>query len=113
DRAPLSPRLLTHSLQLMGLTYRLQQFWRLIRVQPFPQEAWTEVQAVLSPQEIALFRQQVTADQTHGLRVSRTLREAGESEPHLLAAALLHDVGKCRVRPTLWDRVVGALVEKV
>ena len=34
------------------------------------------------------------SDQRHSLNVMRTLRRQGHTEPDLLAAALLHDVGK-------------------
>ncbi len=97
----------------MGLGYRLRQFWRLVQDEPFPQEQWPLVEAILTPAEAALFKQQAAADQVHGLRVLQTLRQAGETDACLLAAALLHDVGKCRLRPTLWDRVSGAILEKL
>ena len=97
----------------MGLPYRLWQFWRLVRVQPFPASGWPTVKAVLSPAELELFRRQTPADRTHSLRVLLTLQEAGETNPYLLTAALLHDVGKCRMTPNLWDRVVGAAGERL
>jgi hypothetical protein len=52
------------------------------------------------------------ADQRHALDVLSRLRSAGETDPDLLAAALLHDAGKGR-RIRLWHRVASVLVEAI
>jgi hypothetical protein len=55
-------------------------------------------------------------DQQHALRVLRTLQEQGHSDPDLMAAALLHDVGKTVPRSgslRLWHRVVVVLMRAV
>ncbi|MDX1662399.1 MAG: HD domain-containing protein [Candidatus Promineifilaceae bacterium] len=96
-----------------GSAYRLEQFWQLVAAQPLSVGAWAEVESVLSDEEVVLFRKMSTTDQGHSLRVLRTLRGAGHADPDLLAAALLHDVGKGRVRLRLWERVLGAVVEEV
>ncbi len=93
----------------MGLAYRLGQFWRLLRAPALETAAWDEIAALLSPGELALFRRFGNSDQQHGYQVMRTLLAAGDDHPALLAAALLHDVGKTKVRPRLWERIVGAL----
>ena len=49
------------------------------------------------------------ADQTHSLKVFNTLQESGEADEDLLAAALLHDIGKGYHRPALWERVIAVL----
>jgi hypothetical protein len=41
------------------------------------------------------------------------LREAGYNHPDLLAAALLHDVGKTRYPLSAWDRTVIVVGEKL
>ncbi|HSM55656.1 MAG TPA: HD domain-containing protein [Candidatus Sulfomarinibacteraceae bacterium] len=97
----------------MGIAYRLGQFWQLVTAHPLSPEAWQEVATVLSPQELALFRRFDRADQQHSYRVLRTLRQAGHEDPDLLAAALLHDIGKIHCRPQLWERVLGAILEKI
>lgn len=52
-------------------------------------------------------------DRRHGMSVMQSLRERGQNDPDLLAAALLHDVGKT-VSPAgrlrLWHRVLMVLV---
>lgn len=96
----------------MGVAYRLGQFWQLLTARPLSAEAWKEVEAILNPQELQLFRRFDSADQQHSYGVLCTLRQAGHDEPALLAAALLHDIGKIHCRPRLWERVLGAIVEK-
>lgn len=93
--------------------YRIRQFWQLLTAAPLPPQAWREIDTVLTPDEGALFRQFSAADRQHSYRVMQTLRRAGCEQPELLAAALLHDVGKTRYRPRLWERIVGAVVETV
>lgn len=95
----------------MNMLYRLQQFWHLLRARPLEPQALQEVKRVLSAQELKLFRRHAVADRRHAYRVMRTLLARGEDDPDLLAAALLHDVGKTRYRLRLWERVVGALGE--
>jgi hypothetical protein len=57
-----------------------------------------------------LFDAMPVADQRHALDVWGRLRAAGQTDPDLLAAALLHDAGKGR-RIRLWHRVTTVLVE--
>jgi hypothetical protein len=49
------------------------------------------------------------ADQQHSLRVCRGLQARGCTEQDLLAAALLHDVGKAEGRVPFWTRPVIVL----
>ncbi|HEY42951.1 MAG TPA: HD domain-containing protein [Anaerolineae bacterium] len=49
------------------------------------------------------------ADQVHGVSVLRSLLARGEGDPDLLAAALLHDVGKSQARLQLWERILIVL----
>jgi hypothetical protein len=52
------------------------------------------------------------ADQAHSLGVFESLMAAGLKDPDLLAAALLHDVGKSLARPRLWERVLIVLADR-
>jgi hypothetical protein len=90
--------------------YRAQQFFRALGVRMEP-VAWTEVKALLTPAQMALFRQMPRYDQRHSLNVVRTLRAAGHDHPDLLAAALLHDVAKSAGPLRLWHRVAIVLLE--
>ena len=71
--------------------------------------------ATLTPAQAEAFRALPAHDQAHLLRVYRRLRERGVTDPDLLAAGLLHDVGKAcggsRVR--LVDRVGRVVLGKV
>lgn len=93
----------------MGVRYRLAQFWRTLTAGPLPDAVQVEIQAVLTPGEYGLFRRFAPGDQRHGYDVMQTLRAAGHADPALLAAALLHDIGKTRARVTVLDRTLVVL----
>lgn len=88
----------------MGLRYRFRQFWQGIRAAPLSGSEAEVVRRQLSPAEWSLFQTFTANDQVHSYRVWRTLQEAGQSHPALLKAALLHDIGKTRLRLTVWER---------
>jgi len=48
----------------------------------------------LTPAQLALFDRMHLADRRHGLDVVAALRAAGERDPEVLLAGLLHDAGK-------------------
>jgi hypothetical protein len=52
------------------------------------------VAAWLNPAQLALFDGMHVADRRHGLDVVAALRAAGEADPEVLLAGLLHDAGK-------------------
>ena len=52
------------------------------------------VAAWLTPAQLALFDGMHVADRRHGLDVAAALRDAGERDPEVLLAGLLHDAGK-------------------
>jgi hypothetical protein len=68
-----------------------------------------EVERWLPPSAMALFYTLSRADQQHSLRVCRELQAEGYMEQDLLAAALLHDVGKAQGRVPFWTRPVIVL----
>ena len=59
-----------------------------------------------------LFTGMPTADRRHALDVAARLAAAGQRDPDLLAAALLHDAAK-GPRMRLWHRVAGVLLQAV
>lgn len=90
----------------MRLPYRLRQLGHNLAAGPLPAAAQAEIAGLLSEPERALFARYAYTDQWHALRVLHMLRDAGYNHLDLLAAALLHDVGKTRHPLSVWDRVV-------
>lgn len=74
---------------------------------------YQEVSRHLPASALLLFRSMSLADQQHSLRVCRGLQLRGCEEADMLAAALLHDVGKAQGRVPFWTRpaiVLGKLL---
>jgi len=92
------------------LLYRTRQFWQALKSPP-ALEDFELIQSILTPPQLGLFRQMQASEQAHSLRVLRALITQGETQGDLLVAALLHDVGKSRVRLRLWERVAIVLVK--
>jgi putative nucleotidyltransferase with HDIG domain len=89
--------------------YRVRQFWKTIRAKEPPDEALALARDVLTPKQMGLFQIMHPADKAHALEVLRKLRSRGETNPDLLAAALLHDIGKIRYPMSAWDRAIVVL----
>ncbi|MBN2469222.1 MAG: HD domain-containing protein [Anaerolineae bacterium] len=68
--------------------------------------------AVLSPEQLALFRTMRRGERLHSLNVLRAIQAEGYDDPDLLVAALLHDVGKTVGPFWLPERVAVVLVRK-
>jgi hypothetical protein len=73
---------------------------------------YSELETVLTPSLLALFKRMRRSEQWHSIRVMRTLVAQGYTHPDLLVAALLHDVGKARYRYTLVGRTLTVLAER-
>jgi hypothetical protein len=94
----------------VGARYRGRQFWSALRALVTPEERQL-VGRYLSPPLQRLFDRLAVADQRHSLDVLDALQEKGYNDRDLLAAALLHDVGKVGVNLYLWQRVVIVLLQ--
>lgn len=94
--------------------YRLQQVYQQLGfVAPLTSEDYAEVELWLPASAFPLFRKMSIADQQHALRVFRGLQARGCVERDMLAAALLHDVGKAYGRIPFWTRpaiVIGKVL---
>ena len=91
--------------------YRLRQFWQDVTAPRLTAVAQTDIAAQLTPAELALFQRYSQSDQWHTFRVMKTLQACGQNQPALLTAALLHDVGKARVKLSVWERSWIVLAE--
>lgn len=96
----------------MRPVYRVWQFWHALTAFP---DAGDLVMAseVLSPALMELFLRLQPSEQEHALGIFRRLTASQEKNPDLLAAALLHDVGKSRYPLHLEERIVIVLAKKL
>jgi hypothetical protein len=92
------------------MRHRIRQFFRAV-LGGVPVGERAIVNDILSPAQAALFWRMDRCDQRHGLDVCQTLRAAGHQDVALLAAALLHDVGKSGARLTVLHRVAIVLID--
>jgi hypothetical protein len=90
--------------RLPAPVYRVYQFWRSVTARGLNEADRAILDATLPPGGRALFASMSTNDQRHSLTVFRVLSARGCGDPDLLAAALLHDVGKGGGRVPLWVR---------
>lgn len=95
------------------IAYRISQFWSGMRSSPPTQDELQPARSVLTEQQMALFLKLSPFEQRHGLRVQHALIDQGETHPDLMAAALLHDIGKIRHPLHLWDRVTIVLAREL
>lgn len=73
--------------------YRLWQLWRALTGMVSADDMRV-VMALLTPAEQQLFALLPRYDQRHALDVAQVLMREGHHDPILVAAALLHDIGK-------------------
>src|SRR5437016_11308088 len=97
-----------------SFTYRLAQVREQLGfVAPLTAQDYKEVAALLpTAAALSLFRTMSPADQRHSLRVCRNLLARGCKDKDMLAAALLHDVGKAQGRVPFWTRPAIVLGKK-
>lgn len=94
----------------MSTSSRLYQGLRALGAWARPVED-SRAARYLTPDLFALYRHMRRAERQHSLRVLDALIRAGHADPDLLAAALLHDVGKIRMAFFLPEKVLVVLVK--
>lgn len=91
--------------------HRVGQFIGHLKARVGPDEE-ARAQRFLPEAAWSLFMGMPTADRRHALDVTGRLLAAGQADPDLLAAAMLHDAAKGQ-RMRLWHRVTGVLLQAV
>jgi hypothetical protein len=97
---------------LRAARYRVYQFFRSLLLRPLDDDDKRILKAMLPSAGRALFTTMSRNDQRHSLTVYRSLRARGCADADLLAAALLHDVGKGAGRVPLWARPPVVLLRR-
>ena len=97
----------------LGILYRVRQFKHAVSAKPTSEDL-DEIQGILTPEQMALFRQMQASEQAHSLRVFKQLHKLGKAglvtnHPDLFVAALLHDIGKVNQPLRLYERVMVVL----
>ncbi len=96
------------------VAYRLGQVRQQLGfVRPLSMEEKATVAAQVPNTALPLFQSMSLADQRHSLRVYQGLRARGCMEHDMLAAALLHDVGKAGGRVPFWTRPAIVLGKRI
>jgi hypothetical protein len=90
------------------LAYRARQFWNAL-LSPEKRVTSEAILPYLTTTQLILFRQMQPSEQVHAYQVFQYLEAAGHTDSDLLAAALLHDVGKILSPLSIFDRVIIVL----
>jgi len=93
----------------------VHRFFGSLRPGGPPERDLTWVESTLSLQELALWKRMSGPDRRHSAQVARDVhaRLAERATAPVLAAALLHDVGKIDSRLRTYGRVVATLTTKI
>jgi hypothetical protein len=94
----------SNTVTIPRLAYRSRQFWnallssrkRIMNESLLPH---------LTPAQLVLFRRMQPSEQWHAYQVLKHLKTDGQTNPDLLKAALLHDVGKILQPLSIFDRI--------
>jgi putative nucleotidyltransferase with HDIG domain len=94
------------------LAYRSRQFWNALfgHRKRLTSESFLNY---LTPAQQQLFQRMQPSEQAHAFQIFKSLETAGQVHPDVLAAALLHDVGKTLYPLSIFDRVLIVLGKRL
>ena len=87
-----------------------RRFFDVATAEPLNGSERAAVASWLSPELEELFFDQPDVDQRHGYHAALSVISDGVSDPDVIVAALLHDVGKRHARLGLWGRTFASLL---
>jgi hypothetical protein len=93
------------------LVHRTRQFWNALPGHSRRVESEALLRHLI-PAQVVLFRRMQPSEQAHAWQLLERLKAAGQTNPDLLTAALLHDVGKILVPLSLPDRVIVVVCKR-
>jgi len=93
------------------LWHLVKRFFGSLKQKSVNEEDLLWVQRILSQEEMHLWKEMPENDQCHSIEVARRAEMLlGKFEPEILAAALLHDLGKTKSQAGVWTRVLATLL---
>lgn len=96
----------------MRILYRARQFWHALSASPTSEEL-SLARSVLTHTQMTAFSRLQPSEQHHAIQVLRKLRTQGETDPDLMVAALLHDVGKSLTPLRAYERILIVIAETI
>ena len=93
---------------ILRLVYRSRQFWNSL-ISSRTRIASESLLPHLTPVQLILFRRLQPSEQAHAYHLLTQLKKSGQTNPDLLTAALLHDVGKILYPLSTLDRIITVL----
>lgn len=97
-----------------AVSLRVHQFVEYLRPAPVDVSVPADLLRRLTPESRKVFAQLTPVDQAHLIRVASETSHIARDDDDLIAAALIHDIGKYHERITvrLHDRVAKVLLER-
>jgi HD domain len=92
------------------ILYRASQLWRTLFTKT-DHSKLEQALVVLSQEQKAQFYRMQPGEQNHAVIIYQRLLEQGETQPDLLVAGLLHDVGKLRYPMSSLERAMVVVVK--